>query len=299
MMSQPCRPTASERASFGRILALAKEEDLGDGDLTSELLAAQSMTSGSFIARQELVFAGGVFLEEIGRAYGRDISTKVATEEGDAAGPGELLARWFGPSRQVLPAERVALNFLQRLSGIATLTRRYVKAVEGTGARIYDTRKTTPGWRDLEKYAVRVGGGFNHRRGLYDAVLIKDNHLSAARRGGVEPIRAMQEAIANVRSRLGPEGFVEMEVDTLEQLESALKLDLDVILLDNMGPDLLTRAVQMRNEAPGGRIALEASGGVNLQTVESLAQCGVERIAIGALTHSATAVDIGLDDGCE
>lgn len=295
-MSQPCRPTESERSSFGRILDLAKEEDLGPGDLTSELLPSQSVTSGSFVAREELIFAGGVFLTEIARAYGQDISTEVAAEEGDAAGPGELLARWSGPSRQVLPAERVALNFLQRLCGIATLTRHYVEAVEGTKARIYDTRKTTPGWRDLEKYAVRVGGGFNHRRGLYDAVLIKDNHLSAARRGGLAPIQAMQEAIGRVRSRLGPEGFVEMEVDTLDQLELALQLDLDVILLDNMGPDLLTSAVRMRNEAAKGRIALEASGGVNLQTVESIARCGVERIAIGAITHSATAVDIGLDD---
>jgi nicotinate-nucleotide pyrophosphorylase (carboxylating) len=295
-MNRPPQPTESERASFGRILALAKEEDLGAGDLTSDLLPAGSVSSGSFVARQELVFAGGVFLEEIARAYGHDISTEVTAHEGDAAGQGKLLARWSGPSRQVLPAERVALNFLQRLSGIATLTRRYVDAVEGTGARIYDTRKTTPGWRDLEKYAVRVGGGFNHRRGLYDAVLIKDNHLSAARRGGLEPIQAMQEAIGSVRCRLGSEGFVEMEVDTLEQLELALQLDLDVILLDNMGPDLLTRAVRMRNETVGDRIALEASGGVNLQTVESIARCGVERIAIGAVTHSATAVDIGLDD---
>lgn len=298
-MSQTCCPSPGESESLDRILQLALQEDLGSGDLTSELLDPSARTSGSFVAREALVFCGGVFLERIASRYGREIRTQIDLADGDFVEAGCVLARWSGPSREVLPAERVALNFLQRLSGVATLTRRYVQAVAGTSARIYDTRKTTPGWRDLEKYAVRAGGGCNHRRGLFDAVLIKDNHLSAACRQQRDPIEDMGRKIAQVRSRLGPEGFVEMEVDTLDQLGRALQLDVDVILLDNMGPEQLIEAVEMRNNAVGDRIALEASGGIDLRSVQRVAQTGVERIAIGAITHSATCVDIGLDDTVE
>jgi nicotinate-nucleotide pyrophosphorylase (carboxylating) len=288
-------PTQTETRSFETLLRIAQQEDLGGGDVTSDLLSADARTSGAFVARQSLVFCGGVFLSRIAEAYGRDIHTEVIAREGQAVLAGEKIAQWRGPSRQVLPAERVALNFLQRLSGVATLTRRYVDAVAHTTAKIYDTRKTTPGWRDLEKYAVRAGGGWNHRRGLYDAVLVKDNHLSAAAGAGGDPIAAMQQALDRVRGKLGPDGFIEVEVDTLEQLAQALKLAPDVILLDNMTCDELRRAVAMRDEA-GKSVALEASGGVTLETVASVAETGVERIAIGAITHSATAVDIGLDD---
>jgi nicotinate-nucleotide pyrophosphorylase (carboxylating) len=290
-------PTDTEIRSFEELLRIAHREDFGSGDVTSDLLGADARTAGTFTARESLVLCGGVFLSRIAGAYGDDIRTEVTVGEGQAVSAGQEVARWRGPSREVLPAERVALNFLQRLSGIATLTRRYVEAVAHTPAKIYDTRKTTPGWRDLEKYAVRAGGGCNHRRGLYDAVLIKDNHLSAAAAaGGAEPIGAMQRALDSVRPRLGPEGFIEVEVDTLDQLAEALKLDLDVILLDNMTPGELRRAVAMRDEAVGKTVALEASGQVTLQTVAAVAETGVERVAVGAITHSATAVDIALDD---
>ena len=199
---------------------------------------------------------------------------------------GQVLATVTGSLRSILTAERVALNFLQRLSGVATLTRRYVDAVAGLRVAILDTRKTTPGWRLLEKYAVRQGGGCNHRMGLYDGVLIKDNHLAAL---GDDLVLAVQRARQELR------GFtIECEVDTLEQLERLLPARPDIVLLDNMTTDELRAAVQMRNlESPG--IKLEASGGVNLTTVRSIAETGVESISVGALTHSAVAQDIGLD----
>jgi nicotinate-nucleotide pyrophosphorylase (carboxylating) len=191
----------------------------------------------------------------------------------------------------LLMMERTALNFLQRLSGIATLTARFVAEVAGTKAVILDTRKTTPGWRALEKYAVRCGGGTNHRFGLYDAVLIKDNHLAWLAEGG-DPIgRAVAAARAGA-----PKGnkFIEVEVDTLEQLDRALEVGPDIILVDNLGPEKLAEAVRRRDaKAPG--ILLEASGGVTLETVRGLALTGVDRISVGALTHSAPALDIGLD----
>jgi nicotinate-nucleotide pyrophosphorylase (carboxylating) len=206
-----------------------------------------------------------------------------------------------------MAAERVALNFVQRLGGIATATRRYVQAVAGTGAEIYDTRKTTPGWRDLEKYAVRVGGGKNHRRGLYDAVLIKDNHLAVlAKAGEADPIAAVGLRLASARVSLGELAFVELEVDNLDQFARALRLEgVDIILLDNMTPDAMRQAVRMRDLAglkpatygagPSRRVTLEASGGITLENVRAVAETGVERIAVGAITHSASAVDIALD----
>jgi nicotinate-nucleotide pyrophosphorylase (carboxylating) len=197
--------------------------------------------------------------------------------------------------RSLLAMERTALNFLQRLSGIATLTARFVAAVAGTRAAIYDTRKTTPGWRALEKYAVRCGGGHNHRFGLFDAVLIKDNHLAwlqaNAAPGELDPIAA---AIATARANTPRSTVIEIEVDSLEQLDRALGRGPDIILVDNLGADLLAEAVRRRDlMAPA--VALEASGGVNLDTVAALARTGVERISVGALTHSAPALDLALD----
>ncbi|MFP4353905.1 MAG: carboxylating nicotinate-nucleotide diphosphorylase [Phycisphaerae bacterium] len=296
------KPNGREREIFRQVLQMARAEDVGTGDLTSQLLPAKSQVRGRFIARQEMVLAGGVFLSQVAEAYGDGIHTATEVADGQKVSPGTVLARWSGPARQILPAERVALNFLQRLSGIATLTRQYVEAVEGTGAKICDTRKTTPGWRLLEKYAVRAGGGCNHRMGLYDAVLIKDNHLaSAARAGADDPVLAMRERIESIRDHLPPGGFVEMEVDTLEQLTTALRLKLDIILLDNMSVEQLSRAVQMRNRQAGAGQgpALEASGGITLETVGQVARTGVERIAVGAVTHSALSIDIGLDDEME
>jgi nicotinate-nucleotide pyrophosphorylase (carboxylating) len=202
--------------------------------------------------------------------------------------PGTELATIAGPMRAILAAERTALNFLQRLSGVATLTRRYVDATGGK-AQVLDTRKTTPGWRLLEKYAVRMGGGHNHRVGLYDGVLIKDNHL-AALGGGVA---AVPRAVAAARQH-APGLPVEVEVDTWDQFEAALACRPDIVLLDNMPLDLLRRCAARRREvAPG--VLLEASGGVNLQTIEPIAASGVDRVSVGAVTHSATAMDIALD----
>lgn len=290
-------PGRREMDNLQRLLALAKAEDFGGGDVTGELLPAELRAEARFVARRELVFCGGLMLCAIAGAYDQAIATDVAIPDGLRVEAGAELAKWSGPARGVLAAERVALNFIQRLSGIATLTRRYVDAAAGSGAAILDTRKTTPGWRDLAKYAVRCGGGCNHRRGLFDAILVKDNHLGVlARSGSGDPISDLAGPLVDARAKLGPDGFIEMEVDTLGQLETALKLPLDVILLDNMTCEQMVRAVAVRDSAGlRGRVKLEASGGITLANVAAVAACGVERISIGALTHSAEAADIGLD----
>lgn len=290
-------PGRREMDNLQRLLALAKAEDFGGGDVTGELLPAELRAEARFVARRELVFCGGLMLCAIAGAYDQAIATDVAIPDGLRVEAGAELAKWSGPARGVLAAERVALNFIQRLSGIATLTRRYVDAAAGSGAAILDTRKTTPGWRDLAKYAVRCGGGCNHRRGLFDAILVKDNHLGVlARSGSGDPISDLAGRLVDARAKLGPDGFIEMEVDTLGQLETALKLPLDVILLDNMTCEQMVRAVAVRDSAGlRGRVKLEASGGITLANVAAVAACGVERISIGALTHSAEAADIGLD----
>ena len=292
----PVQPTEPEREDLRRLLALARAEDLGPGDVTGAILPDDLRAHARFVARRPLVFCGGPLLETIAGAYDDGIRTTLRAESGRQADAGDALAEWSGPARGILAAERVALNFLQRLSGVATATRAYVDAVAGTGAKVLDTRKTTPGWRALEKYAVRVGGGRNHRLGLYDAVLVKDNHLVLL--GGVEgddPLAAVGRRLEGLRSQLPPGGFVEVEVDTLEQLARALELNVDIILLDNMSTDRLAEAVRLRDAAAGGRIELEASGGITLENVRAVAETGVERIAVGALTHSAAAADIALD----
>ncbi len=287
--------TDRERSSLHTLVELAREEDLGTGDLTGRLLAADLRARARFIARQDLVFCGGGMMVSVARAYDELIEMILWTEEGQAVSQGTVLAEWFGPAWAIMAAERVALNFLQRLSGVATLTRKYVEAVAGTNAKICDTRKTTPGWRELEKYAVRVGGGTNHRRGLYDAVMVKDNHLAAMAHSS-EPMGLADLAgpLEVLRRDLPHDGFIEIEVDTLEQLDTALQLPCDIILLDNMTPDQLIQAVA-RRDAQAPSIQLEASGGVTLETVAAIAATGVERISVGALTHSAPAVDIALD----
>jgi nicotinate-nucleotide pyrophosphorylase (carboxylating) len=289
------RPGKAERDNLRRLLEMAREEDLGSGDVSGELLPAGAAVGGRFVAREALVFCGGAFLGEVADAYAGGIRTTLAAAEGQAVAPRALLAEWAGPARAVLAAERVALNFLQRLSGIATLTRAYVEAASATGAAIYDTRKTAPAWRALEKYAVRAGGGRNHRMGLWDAVMLKDNHLAVLAAGEAGPA-SLAARLTEARERLPADGFVEIEVDTLEQLAEALKLPVDVVLLDNMPPDQLRRAVAMRDEAGlRGRLALEASGRVTLDNLRAVGETGVERIAVGALTHSAPAADIALD----
>jgi nicotinate-nucleotide pyrophosphorylase (carboxylating) len=280
-----------------QLLNLAREEDLGEGDVTSAMLPPHVMAHGHFVARQGMVVCGAALLEAIALGYDGHLRTTPLVQEGQSVEAGTTLAEWEGPARAMMAAERVALNFLQRLSGVASTTRRFVDAVAGTGAEIYDTRKTTPGWRGLEKYAVRVGGGRNHRRGLYDAVLVKDNHLAVlAKAEGREPLEAIGEELERIRPYLGERAFIELEVDSLEQFEVALTLPVDIILLDNMSLDQLRHAVTRRNQAGlSGRVELEASGGITLANVRQVAQTGVERIAVGALTHSAGAVDISLD----
>ena len=291
-------PGERERENLRRLLKMARYEDLGaPGDLTSAVLSGDAIATGRFVARQEMVLCGGALLETIGLAYDEHLRTVTLIEEGQFIRDGTELAVWDGPARAMMAAERVALNFVQRLSGVATITRKYVAAVEGTKAAILDTRKTTPGWRELEKYAVRTGGGKNHRMGLYDAVLVKDNHLAVlARSEGADALTALGRRLECIRPNLPAGALVELEVDTLEQLKVALTLPVDMILLDNMTPDELRTAVAMRDEARGDkRIELEASGGITLENVRHAAETGVDRISVGALTHSAPAADISLD----
>ncbi len=262
-------------------------EDLGrGGDLTTDsIVDPGTQFSGRIVARQAGRLAGGCIAALAFELM--DTSVRIVQTQADGAQvePGATLVTVEGPARAILGAERTALNFLGRLSGIATLTARYVEAVAGTGAGIVCTRKTTPGLRTFEKYAVRCGGGANHRFGLDDAVLIKDNHLAVA--GSIE------EAVARVRQNIGHTVKVELEVDTLNQLEQALKVGVDIVLLDNMSPDTLRKAVEM----VGGWVITEASGGITLETAAEVAATGVDFLSVGALTHSAPCLDVGLDAG--
>ena len=291
------QPNVHERENLWQILELARREDLGGGDVTSAILPGNLHAKARFVARQPMAFCGGALLEPMAVKYDGGIRTSIHLSEGARVGQGEILAEWDGPARGILSAERVALNFLQRLSGVATTTREYVDAVAGTSAAIYDTRKTTPGWRELEKYAVRVGGGLNHRKGLYDAVLVKDNHLAImARAEGQDPLTATARELERIRPYLPEGAFIELEVDSLDQFARALELSVDIILLDNMSVEQLAEAVAMRDRAGAkGRIELEASGGITLDNVRAIAETGVDRISVGALTHSAGSVDIALD----
>jgi nicotinate-nucleotide pyrophosphorylase (carboxylating) len=233
--------------------------------------------------------------------YSDGLQFAVQVEDGQPVAAGDVVATLTGQARQLLRIERTCLNFLGRLSGICSLTAQYVASVAGTRAQVLDTRKTTPGWRRLEKYAVRCGGGTNHRLGLFDAVLIKDNHLAFCRNdlanpvdaaGAIERMRAWLRSRPDGRTAVAP--AIEIEVDSLEQLRRAAAARPDVVLLDNMSPDELRSCVRFRDEhAPG--ILLEASGGVNLYTISDVAATGVDRISVGALTHSAVNFDIGLD----
>jgi len=298
------------------LLELAVAEDLGRaGDLTTQALLAQSAqdphAEAALAARQAGVAAGLAAVEATLQRFDPRLQWRPETNDGRRFDAGERLGRIEGPAAAILRAERILLNFLGRLCGIATVTRRYVDAVAGTGARIFDTRKTTPGWRLLEKYAVRCGGGWNHRLGLDRAVLIKDNHLALLRTAGANGPVSLAEAVARARRFLAessgcvaqgnvpagdPPGrrIVEVEVDTLEQLDEALRAGPDLVLLDNMSPAILREAVRRRNAAASD-VELEASGGITLENVREVAETGVERISIGALTHSAASLDLGLD----
>jgi nicotinate-nucleotide pyrophosphorylase (carboxylating) len=281
-----------EAAACRRLVEWALEEDLNAaGDLTSQaVIPADLHAQAAFLARAPGVLAGLPAAEQVCSAVDPQVQLQASAQDGERVQPGQPLARVTGPMRGILAAERVALNFVQHLSGIATQTRRYVDAVAGLPVCILDTRKTIPGWRVLAKYAVRCGGGRNHRQGLYDGILIKDNHLAALGRG-MEGIRT---AMAAARARGSQSVLVEIEVETLEQLEVALSCHPDIVLLDNMVPELLREAVR-RRQALAPSVLLEASGGVTLATVRAIAETGVDRISIGALTHSAPALDIALD----
>ncbi|GAB4454532.1 MAG: carboxylating nicotinate-nucleotide diphosphorylase [Armatimonadaceae bacterium] len=266
------------------ILLHALSEDIGEGDITSQVtVPAEASATATMLVKADGVLAG---LEVAMRTFtlvDDTVQTTLQAADGDTVTAGTVIATVIGPARSLLTAERVALNVLQRMSGTATLTRKFVDAVSGTGARIVDTRKTTPGLRVLEKYAVRQGGGYNHRIGLYDCILIKDNHLAAG--GGVKATieRARAQAPHTVK--------IEVECKSLAEVEAAVIARADIILLDNMPVDTLRAAVTRI----GNRATTEASGGINLNTVRAVAETGVDVISVGALTHSAPALDISLE----
>ena len=266
------------------LIALALEEDLGRGDVTSEaIFDAQAKVSGQIVAKEPLTVAGLAIAAEVFKRVDEATRFAARVDDGQRMGKGEIVAVVEGRTRALLSAERTALNFLQRLSGVATLTRRFVDAVAGTGARIVDTRKTTPGWRALDKEAVRAGGGANHRVDLAAGVLIKDNHVAAC--GGVKA--AVERARAHAPHSLR----VEVEVTELLQIDEALAAGADIILLDNFDPAQVKRAV----EQIGDRAIVEVSGGITLETVRAFAEAGPDLISVGALTHSARAVDLSLE----
>ena len=286
-----------------QIVRLAVREDLArQFDWTTLALVPSGVNArANIVSRQDGVIAGLRAVEVAISEMDAALECSPALADGQRVAAGQTAATLSGPARSMLTAERILLNLLGRLSGVATLTRKYVDAVAGTHARIYDTRKTTPGWRRLEKYAVRCGGGTNHRAGLFDAILIKDNHLALGRAGfdgqpvtPAEAVRRAREFVTSMARGGTSSVIVEIEVDTLDQLDEVLPAGPDLVLLDNMSTDQLRRAVA-RRDAAAKSVELEASGGVHLDTVAAIAETGVDRISVGALTHSATALDVALD----
>jgi nicotinate-nucleotide pyrophosphorylase (carboxylating) len=285
-----------------QIIQLAKQEDLGEDDVTSRLMVAEETIGvGTLVQKEVGVTCGLPLVEMVCHVYDERLRVEAIPGfhldvlEGRFSDARTMpLVRVRGPLRSLLAAERVILNFLQHLSGVATLTNRFVKRVEGTGAKIYDTRKTIPGLRALEKYAVRCGGGWNHRIGLFDAILVKDNHIAGI---GLKELPATVSQLVATSKSESPHRIIEIEVDSLEQLREVLKVDgVNLILLDNMDCPKMQSAVEIRDRAgKKGTVGLEASGGVTLETVRAIALTGVDRISVGALTHSAPALDIGMD----
>jgi nicotinate-nucleotide pyrophosphorylase (carboxylating) len=271
------------------LIDAALAEDVGTGDITSQYTVAQDASGLALImAKQEGVLAGLGVSRQVFLTAGTGLKIDDQKQDGDALGMAEVVMTIQGNTRAILAAERTALNFLQHLSGIATATARYVEAIKGTRAKILDTRKTTPGLRALEKYAVACGGGQNHRMGLYDMVLIKDNHIEAA--------GTVTAAVRQARAADGAKPL-EVEVQNLAQLEEAIAAEVDIIMLDNMKPELMERACRMAWASPArdqGKLRLEASGNVTLENVRRVAECGVDFISIGAITHSAPAFDFSL-----
>lgn len=289
-----------------QLIRLAVREDLdGEHDWTTvSLVPREATASADVVARQEGVLVGIQAAELICEEMNLQAQWQPRVSDGELVAPGQVVASLSGSARDLLTAERTILNFLGRLSGVATLTRQYVDALTGLPARLYDTRKTAPGWRRLEKYAVRCGGGHNHRTGLYDAILIKDNHLALGSQLAAnerftpanavnhtrEFVRQMQQAVATP----GKELLIEIELDRLDDFEAVLAAGPDIVLLDNMPLEMLRDAVARRNAA-ASPTQLEASGGVRLETVRAIAETGIDRISCGALTHSAVNFDVALD----
>ena len=266
-----------------KLIRTALDEDMGLGDLTtSSLLTGGETGVAQVISKGEIIVAGIDVFREVFHVLDSSLGFETYFCDGQPAGRGEILACVSGSLKSILLAERVALNFLQRMCGIATMTHKYVEEVRDIGVKILDTRKTTPNLRSLEKYAVKTGGGFNHRFGLYDGVMIKDNHISAA--GGIS------NAVRKVVRNISPTVKIEVEVKNLQEVEEALASGTDIIMLDNMGTGEMKRAVSLID----GRALVEASGNVTLSNVKEIAETGVDFISVGALTHSAPAVDISL-----
>lgn len=273
---------------FRNLIQQALAEDLGAGDISTEgLVSPEEQARASIIAREKIVVAGLPIAGMVFKELAPEISCWLLIPEGETAQKGTVLMELEGSARAILSGERTALNFLQHLCGIATFSDRFLRKVKDRKISILDTRKTIPGLRKLQKYAVRMGGGENNRFGLYDAILIKDNHLKiAARKGGGKIQRAI-----NICRKLNPGRAIEVEVENLDELEEALQAEADTVLLDNFSPEELTAAVEVNR----GRAVLEASGGINLSTIAAVAGSGVDRVSLGCLTHSAPAADISLE----
>jgi nicotinate-nucleotide pyrophosphorylase (carboxylating) len=277
------------------ILDALAEDLAARGDLTtSAVIPAEAVGSVSIVARREGVLSGLPIVPLVFAEIDPQVCVEVRIADGERVERGAIIAVVTGPTRSLLIGERTALNFCTHLSGVASLTRLFVDRTVGTCAKIFDTRKTLPGWRALQKYAVRCGGGMNHRLGLYDGVLIKDNHLAAWI--GLENRPSLSDAVRRAQAVSPPDAKIEVEVDALDQLRDVLQAKPDIVLLDNMSPSMMREAVALRDrDAPG--VLLEASGGVTLETVSDIAATGVERISVGALTHSAPALDLAFDWG--
>lgn len=266
------------------IIIKALEEDIGHGDITTSAIIRDSLEAkGLIIAKEDFVLAGIGVASECFKTLDPEIIFKERFGDGNKVKARKVIAEVKGNAQTILMAERVALNFLQRLSGIATLTSKYVEKIKGTKAKIVDTRKTTPGLRVLEKYAVRMGGGFNHRFGLYDAVLIKDNHIELS--------GSIKKAVENVKGKTSHTTRIEVEARSLKEVKDALQSGVDIIMLDNMDLETTRKAVKLIK----GKALIEASGNINLDNVREMAKTGVDLISIGAITHSAPAVDISLE----
>jgi len=276
--------TSSIKSTIERALV----EDLGPGDITTDSLIPPDIRGmGTVLSKATGVIAGLDVALEVFRQTNPAVKTRVLMADGSEVAPGDMVAEVEGSIAGILKGERVALNFLQHLSGIATETSRYVKAVQGTRARIIDTRKTVPGLRELEKYAVRVGGGHNHRYNLADGILIKDNHIAALRAQEL----SMEDIVRRARENAPHTLLIEVEVETVDEVQEAMNARADAILLDNMSLEEMRRAVTLVQ----GRCLTEASGGINLETVKAVAETGVDLISVGSLTHSVRALDISLD----